>query len=205
VRRRPPGGIAALDSLSRRFCGFGLNGVVAEQATALRALAQIGGRDAARTIARIIADGVVADPGLPTALQAAADLHSDLPQDIALRLLRHANPAVRAPAALLAPARPDITAILLDLLHDLNAGVADAAALSLARTGRTEARPRLLHLLHTAPAADIIEAIAEIADETCIVALNRAARARPEWRPHIIDALETIGSDLALRVAASLE
>ncbi len=204
VRRRLAGGIAALDALCRRFRGFGLNAPIAEQAVALDALARIGGRQAGDAVSRLIADGVVADPGLPAALHAAATLGCHLPPDTSLRLLRHPDPGIRAQAATVAAARDDVTAVLLDLLGDLNMDVADSAALALGRIGRTEARARLLRLLHAAPAADLIDAIAPIADDTCVVALNRIGRADPALRPRIVQALQDIDTDLARRVATGL-
>ena len=136
-----------------------------EQVAALDALAGIGGEAAARAVAQIIAKGVVQGPTLPAAVAAAARLGVVLPPEAALSLLCHAAPQARADACRCVRFRPDIAAILIDLLGDLNQDVADQAALALGRMGQTEALPSLLRLLRDRPTAEAVDAIAEIAAE----------------------------------------
>jgi hypothetical protein len=204
VRRQLPRTVSVLDALCRRYRGFGRDHAIAEQRIALAALALIGGHNAAATLARILTDQIIEDPGLPDALQAALSLGCRLPPCTCLPLLRHANPAVRASAAGCALPHPTTIDVLLDLLADLNAHVAKAAAVSLGRMARREARAPLLHLLHATPSAEIIEAITPVADDVCVVALNRTARAEADLLPWVIVALEEIDTERAARVAVAL-
>jgi HEAT repeat protein len=110
-------------------------------------------------------------------MNAAKALGCRLSADTAAMLLRHADPDVRAPAARCAPLSGDIPAILADLLDDLHPQVALAAAVALGRAGRAAARPALLRLLGNQPSAELINAIAPVADGTVIVLLGRIARA----------------------------
>ena len=71
VRRRLAAAVPALESLCRRFRGFGLHHAVPEQVAALTALAALGGRGAGAAAARIIVDDVVQGPGLASAISAA--------------------------------------------------------------------------------------------------------------------------------------
>jgi hypothetical protein len=183
ARRGLPSAVPALEALCRRFKGFGLQRPVPEQAAALRALAGIGGTAAAHAVTRIIEDGVAAGPGLPVAMNAAKALGCRLSADTAAMLLRHADPDVRAPAARCAPLSGDIPAILADLL---------AAAVALGRAGRAAARPALLRLLGNQPSAELINAIAPVADGTVIVLLGRIARAQPGLAAAAIAALRDI-------------
>src|SRR5262249_52584414 len=61
-RRRLPTAIPVLETLCRRFAGFGADRIVPEQAAALDAIVLIGGSDAAQTLARLIAQRVVQGP-----------------------------------------------------------------------------------------------------------------------------------------------
>src|SRR5689334_13353761 len=72
--RRLADAVPALEALCRRFKGFGLTHPVPEQMAAVRAIAAIGGREAAAALARIITDHVVQGPGLDTVMRAAARL-----------------------------------------------------------------------------------------------------------------------------------
>jgi hypothetical protein len=203
VRRRLPAALPALEALCRRFKGFGLARAVRQQTMSIRAIATIGGRDAAAAVTRIICDGVIQGPGVATAVQAAAALHCRLPAAIAAPLLRHADPAIRADAARCAAASAEVIAVLLDLREDLHPQVAQAAACALGRWGRTEVRPMLLHLLQHQPSVEVIEAITPVADDACAVVLGRIARTHPEYADAALAALEELETDRAAAIAAS--
>jgi len=203
-RRRLVAAVPALETLCRRFKGFGLRNPVPEQTAALRGLVAITGRDAAAAVERLIADAAVQGPGFGTAIAAAASLRCRLPPDIAEALLRHPDPDMRANAACCAPARPATIALLDELLHDLNSHVAHAAACALGRMGRPEARVMLVRLLHEKPSPDVIDAVIPIADEVCIVTLGRIARSRPDLAGQVVAALDDIDSDRAAAVASAL-
>ena len=83
-------------------------------------------------------------------------------------------------------------------------GVADAAAKALGRLGHLEARARLIRLLDERPDADVIEALALVADEDCTIRLGRAARRHPSLRDAAIGALEAIDTPRANIVLAGL-
>jgi HEAT repeat protein len=202
ARRRLAAAVPALEALCRRFKGFGVHHAVAEQKAALQALADIGGRDAAQAVGRMITDNVVQEPGLAAALDAACRLGCRLPAVVAATLLRHADPAIRANAARCAPSNAAVVAILIDLLGDLHSNVANAAAHALGRMGQTEARPLLIRLLQTQPSAETIDALACIPDPTSIVLLGRIARSTQALAAAALNALREIEDERAAAIVA---
>lgn len=198
--------VPALERLCRRFRGFGLHSTIPEQTAALEALAQLGGDDAARAVARLIDGGAVRGPGLGPAMRTAASLGAVLVADSALRLLRDDDPAVRADACRCLGGRPPppVLATLVDLLDDLHAPVRLAAACALGRAGRREARGPLVANLREAPSPEVVEALATVADEDCIVLLGRLARQDATLRTTVLAALDAIDHPRAATVAAGL-
>src|SRR6202162_4629989 len=61
-RRRLAAAVPSLETLCRRFSGFGIDRIVPEQAAALQALAAIGGREAAQAVSQLIVREVVQGP-----------------------------------------------------------------------------------------------------------------------------------------------
>jgi len=208
VRRRLGVAVPVLEALCRRFRGFGLEHTVPEQVAALQALAGLGGPEAAAAVTRIIAGDVVQGPGVIEAMRAATALRCRLPTDKCVALLRHPDPTVRAHAADLAGPRADtidpVTAVLVDLLQDLHGAVARAAACALGRVGRGEARPVLVGMLRDDPSADVIDAVAAVADEQIVVLLGRIARTRPDLAPLATAALDDIDDPRAAALASTL-
>jgi hypothetical protein len=196
--------IPALEALCRRFAGFGIDRSVPEQAAALEALTAIGGRDAADAVARMIARSVVEGPTLRAALDAAAQLRASLSTEKLRSLLQHPDPLIRAQACRCARPRPELVSLMVDLLDDLHPEVARAAACALGQMGRPQARGMLTKLLRDAPGADVIGAIATIADEECMVVLGRIARTKPELSTTVCRALEEIDHPRADAIAARL-
>jgi len=206
AKRRLARAIPALEVLCRRFKGFGLAHSVPEQMAAVRAIAAIGGRDAAAALARIILDHVVQGPGLDTVLRAAARLRQRLPETLLPDLLRHPDPAVRADAAGCAHRpHPAVVALLVDLLGDLHPSVAQEAACALGHMGQPEARPMLSRLLRDQPSPTVIQAIAAVADDACIVLLGRIARTRPDLADDALEALRDMENDRAAAIVAAIE
>jgi hypothetical protein len=205
ARRRLAGAIPALTALCRRFRGFGLDRAVPEQVAAMRGLGAIGGREARAAITALITDGVVQGPGITVAVEVARGLRARLPAAVGLVLLRHSEPAVREHVACCVQMTPDVAGVLLDLLGDLNRGVADAAACALGRSGRVEARPALLRLMAERPSAEAIEALAVVADETVIVLLGRIARGGSALAGAALDALEDIDDIRAAAIVAGIK
>ena len=203
-RRRLAAAVPALATLCRRFAGFGTRRPVAEQAAAIEALVMIGGRDAAHAVSQLIERAVVQEPTLPVAVSAAARLGSTLSPDALRRLLRHAEPSIRADACRCARPLPDLILILIDLLDDLDRRVAISAASALGRMGRIEARPILKGLLRDDPSEDVIDAVSSIADEECAVLLGRIARSRPVLADAALISLENIDAARAASIAAAI-
>jgi HEAT repeat protein len=201
-RRRLASAILALEALCRRFAGFGADRIVPEQAAALDALTAIGGSDAAEALVRVIAKGVVQGPCLQRAVSAAAGLRARLPAALVLGLLQHGNPRIRADACRCARTSPEAAALLHDLLDDLHPYVQIAAACALGRFGRREVRPFLLRFLREQPSAELIDAIAPIMDEECVILLGRVADARPDLSQPVLDALDGINHPHAEKIAA---
>ena len=144
ARRRLDAAVPALERLCRRFIGFGAERLVPEQASALEALATIGGPAAAAAVTRIIVERAVEGPTMRIALGAAVRLGSRLPDDVVSALLRHADRGVRADACRLVDSALEAAAVLVDLLDDLDADVAIAAACALGRLGRQEGKRMLV-------------------------------------------------------------
>jgi hypothetical protein len=203
-RRGLVAAVPVLEALCRRFTGFGVDRAVPEQVTALEALVMIGGGDAARAVARVLALGAVQGPGLKVAVAAAARLDCDLPADTVLALLRHADPGVRADACRCVRGWLQAVPVLLDLLDDLHGHVGTAAACALGRSGRSETRSALVRLLRDAPSPEVIEAIAPIADEECVVLLARIARTMPHLADAALDALEVVDHPRAAQLVPCL-
>nr|WP_294523604.1 HEAT repeat domain-containing protein [uncultured Rhodopila sp.] len=206
VQRRLAEAIPALETLCRRFTGFGLTRPIPEQIAAVQAIASIGGSAASRAVAAIIADDVIRGPGFADAVHQAARLRCRLPDAVVLDLLRHPDSAMRADGASCAHRpRADIVALLADLLNDPHQAVARAAACALGRMGRGDAQPILLRLLAEQPSQEVIEAAAGIEDEAIIVLLGRIARTRPELAAAAMEALRDMEHGRATAIVASIE
>ena len=104
-------------------------------------------------------------PNLAAAVIAAARLGVKLEFNVALPLLRHADPSVRAAACACVRAGGDIAATLIQLLTDLIGEVATAAACALGSMGRVEALGLLKRCLIEKPSPRVIEALAGVSDE----------------------------------------
>jgi hypothetical protein len=203
-RRRLVAAIPVLEDYCRRFAGFGTRHTLAEQVAALGALTAIGGAEASRSVARIVSRGWVQGPTLAAAVAAAVQLRSQLPGQLVATLMRHADPAVRADACRLARTTAGTVETLIDLLADLHRKVTIEAACALARLGRAEGLALLKWELRQAPSRRLIDAVAVIADDECLVEFGRTARASPELADAAYDALEASEHDLAARILAGL-
>ena len=203
-RRRLGDAVTAIVALCNRFVGFGVDCSVPEQVAALEALGAIGGPEASRSVSQVIVKGIVQGPNLAAAATAASRLRVVLPPDVALPLLRHANPSVRAAACACVRAGGDIVATLIELLTDLNGEVATAAACALGEMGRLEARDPLKRYLIEKPSPRVIEALAGVADEEAIVLLACIGRRRSELANSVLSALDEIDHARATAAASGL-
>ena len=203
-RRKLAAAVPVLVALCRRFAGYGTERTVPEQDAALRALAAIGGPDAARAVAEMIERVIVQGPGLRAAVAAAAELRSTLPFTVLEALLRSDVAGIRADACRCARPMPALPPLLAGLLHDSDPTVSASAACALARLGRHEALPALKTLLRKQPPIEAIDAVCAIADEECIDLLGKLARSTPALATAACDALEAIEHPRAGRILASL-
>lgn len=210
ARRRLTAAVPSLEALCRRFVGFGARRMVPEQAAALDALGVIGapgtinGREAAQAISRLIAREAVQGPALALAVSTAARIRAILPEQVLRGLLRHHEPDIRASACGCSRQGPAVIETMIELLDDLNAGVARSAACALGRIGRIEGRPLLARLLREQPCEDVIDAVAQVADEECLVQLGRIARNEPALSAAALKALEDIDHPRADAIAAAI-
>lgn len=143
AKRQLNAAVPALATLCNRFVGYGIDVGVPEQAAALEALGVIGGREAAQAVIQMIMKGIVQGPTLVVAMTVASQLGVVFSANIALALLRHANPLVRAPACNCVRAGHEIVATLIAMLRDPDRDVSTAAACALGRMGRGEGRGHL--------------------------------------------------------------
>jgi hypothetical protein len=203
-RRRLAAAIPVLAALCHRFTGFGGSVLVPEQAAALEALAAIGGREAAKAMATLFAREAVTGPTLAVAVRAAANLQPVLPAGRVTALLRHADPGIRTDSCRCARPSPEIIAVLIDLMEDLDGRVSTAAACALGRMGREEARAALIARLRQDPLPEVIEAAGGIVDETIAVLLGQIARNSPELAAEVLAVLEAADHPRAEAVAATL-
>jgi hypothetical protein len=164
----------------------------------------IGGGPAARAVARVVAKGAVQGPGLKVALAAAARLRSELPAELVLHLLRHPDSGVRADACRCVRVWPPAVPVLLDLREDPHGDVRLAANCALGRLGRREALGALAGLLRRAPSPEVIDSVAPIADDDCIVLLGRIVRTVPDLAAAALDALETVDHPRAAQLLQGL-
>jgi HEAT repeat protein len=203
-RRRLPAAIPVLEALCRRFAGFGADRIVPEQAAAVDALVVIGGPDAAQALARLIAQRIVQGPCLRRAVAAAARLEAKLPLSAVMELLRHDEPQIRADACRCTRRWREAIPMLRELLDDLHREVRIAAACALGRLARSEIRALLVGYLREEPTAELIDAIAPIADDECAVLLGRVAWSTPHLSECAVEALRLIDHPRADKIIAAL-
>jgi HEAT repeat protein len=203
-RRRLPEVVPALQALCRRFSGFGRERTVLEQWVALEALAAIGGTAAAHATTAMIMERVVEGPNRAHAIEVAAKLGARLPATTVLELMADPNADLRAAACACAGQQLALVPRLLELGHDEAGEVRNAAACALGRMGRREALPILTRLLREDPSAAVIDAVAAIADEDCVILLGRIARSRPDLAELVLDSLAVIAHPRARQLLQSL-
>lgn len=199
--------VPVLESLWRRFVGFGVETPLPEQRTALGALALLDGEAARAALERIVLSDRVSGSLLPVALRAAADAGLSLPAGFLAPCLGHEDAAVRAPAFELAlQARGELSSHLFrDGLADPVASIRRRAAIAMGVRGDGEARAHLIGELARDPSTDVIEALAAIWNDDVIVHLGRCAGRHPALGRVIVDVLRDIDSPKASRLADGIE
>jgi hypothetical protein len=205
-QRRLQSAVPALLALCRRFTGFGADDCpVPEQIAALDALAAIGGAAAAQATGTLLVERVVLGPNRERAVSVAARLGTRLPTSLLLELMADPAPTVREAACGCVRQQLALVPRLLELAHDEAAEVRTAAACALGRMGRRDVLPMLTRLLREAPTIMVIDAVAAIADEDCVILLARLARSRNDLAEAALDALAVIDHPRARQLLARLE
>ena len=197
--------VPALESLWRRFVGFGIRVPFVEQRAVLSTLGRIDG-EAARAALR----GIVLSKGLPPsllpfALRAAAQAGLGLPAAFVAPLLSHPDAATREPAFALAAKAVVAGDRLRHGLTDPSASVRRLAAIAMGAQGDAEARECLIGEIATNPSIEVIEALAAIGDDDTIVHLGRCAERQPALAGTIVDMLRDMESAKAERLVRHLE
>jgi hypothetical protein len=126
------------------------------------------------------------------------------PLSAAMELLRHDEPQIRADACRCTRRWGEAIPLLRELLDDLHRDVRIAAACALGRIGRSEARELLVGYFREEPTAELIDAIAPIADNECVVLLGRVARSTPHLSECAVEALDSIDRPRADKIIAAL-
>ena len=205
VSRSLQAAVPALETLWRRFSGFGIEKPLREQLAVVDTLARLGGADARAALRRIVLWKGLPASLLPAALQAAASAGLALPAPFVDPLLDHENATVRETAFALAVSANVPADRLHASLFDRSAANRRAAAVALGLRGDPRARQPLFDELERSPSTEIIEAVATVWDDDAIVRLGRCARRHPRLAGPVLDALREIGSPRAEVVAKDVE
>ena len=196
--------LPALESLWRRFAGFGQDRLLPEQGAVVETLAKIGTAHAREMLAGIVMAPDLPFPLLATALRAALAVSLRLPATFTGPLLAHGDPEIREFAIrLCAHGRSEFSA-LEACLADTHSAVRRAAAIVLGGFGRDRAKAVLLPELARQPDGDVVDALAGIADDDIVVHLGRCAEAHPELAGQIAAELEEMQTPRSLKIASRI-
>ena len=203
VSRSLESAVPALESLWRRFAGFGVGMPLTEQLAVLATLARLGGEPARAGLQRIVLSQGLPASLLPAALRAAADAGLALPAAFVAPLLEHGEVEVREPAFALAARVPGH--LLREGLRDRSPSIRRSAAIAMGNRGLAEAGPVLIAELARDPSIAVIEALAAIADDDLVVHLGRCAERHPSLAGAVVAALRDMENERAARLARRLE
>ena len=196
--------LPALESLWRRFAGFGQDRLLPEQVAVVETLAKIGTAAAREMLAGIVTAADLPPVLLPWALRAALAVSLRLPATFTGPLLAHGNPDIREFAIRLSAfGRPEFGG-LEACLADAHAAVRRAAAIVLGGFGRDRAKAVLLAELARHPTGDVVDALAGIADDDIVVHLGRCAEMHPELAGWIAAELEEMQTPRSLKIASRI-
>jgi len=197
--------VPALETLWRRFTGFGPNKPFRQQLAVIDTLARLDGARSHAALRRIVLSGSLPGSLLPAALQAAVRARLALPAVFIEPLLHHEESTVRRAAFSLAVRSAVSIDRLREGLQDPTDRVRRLAGIALGLRGDTEARQTLLRELSRSPSPEIIEAITAVWDDDVIVHLGRCAHRSPHLAGAVLEALHDISSGKALTVARNLQ
>lgn len=197
--------VPALESLWRRFVGFGIEAPFVEQRAVLSTLGRIDGPAARAALKGIVLSKALPASLLPLALRAAVQVGLALPTAFVAPLLSHPDVAVKEPAFALAAKAGVGGDRLRDGLTDTSPSVRRLAAIAMGAQGSAEARNDLIAELARNPSIDVMESLAAIGDDDAIVHLGRCAERHPAFAGTIVGMLRDMESAKAERLARHLE
>lgn len=198
-------GVPALESLWRRFAGFGIRVPLVEQHVVLSTLARLEGARARSALRGIVLSECLPASLLPLAMRAAAEAALSLPAGFVGPLLDHEDASVRTGAYALAPRAGVPVELLREGLSDPSSPVRRLAAIALGIAGDAAAVAPLVAELECAPSAEVIEALTMIGNEDAIVHLGRFAGNHRALAGTVLDALRDMDSERAQRLVRHLE
>ena len=203
--RRLAAAVPALESLWRRFAGFGLRMPLVEQRADLDTLARLEDARACSVLRGIVLSKGLPASLIPAAMRAAAEAAVSLPAEFVAPLLAHEDEAVRAASYALAPRAGVPVELLCEGLSDSSAPVRRLAAIALGIAGDAAAVAPLVAELAFEPSEMVIEALTMIGDEDAIVHLGRCVDNHPALAGTVLDALREMDSARAQRLVRHLE
>ena len=207
-RRRLVRALPALVHLWNRLVPFGEKRLHPVQREILAILEEVDDPIAGRTLAGILKRPGLAGELLARTLQAAVLRRQRVDAETLCDWCADSDPRVREAAfglaALVARAGPRLLRQLESGLDDRDPRVRRAARIAMAHRGNPAVRTPLLQDLQAQPDRAVIQALGAIADDEVVVRLGQLADRDPSFRDVVIDVLETVDSDRALRILARL-
>ena len=197
--------VPALESLWRRFAGFGMRVPLVEQREVLSALRRLESPRACSALRGIVLSEGLPASLLPLAMRAAAEAALSLPAGFVGPLLEHEDATVRAAAFALAPRSGVPVELLREGLSDPSAPVRRLAVIAMGIAGDAAAVGPVVAELVREPSAEVVEALTMIGDEDAIVHLGRCAGNHPELAGTVLDVLRDMDSPRAQRLVEHLE
>ncbi|MDE0524747.1 MAG: hypothetical protein OXH79_22660 [Boseongicola sp.] len=199
--------VPALEALWKRFFGFGINGPLREQRSALETLAKVGTPLSRQAVARIIDARDLTDALLPLALECATEANLALSGQSVTRWLEDGRSDVRESAFVLARnCTPPVPKHELEKgLMDPEGSVRRSCLTTMGQFGNGRAKPGLLEELEKDPTSEIVTALAGLLDDDIITRLGRCAMKHGRLRGQIAEELESSGEPRALKLVARLK
>ena len=207
-RRRLVRALPALVHLWNRLLPFGEKRIHPVQNEILAMLEEVDDPVAGRTLADILKRPGLGGELLARTLQAAVLRRQHVDAETLCDWCTDPDPRVREAAfglaALAVRAGPRLLRQLEAGLDDRDPRVRHAARVAMAHRGNPAVRAPLLRNLQATTDRAVIQALGVIADDEVVVRLGQLADRDPSFRDVVIDVLETVDSDRALRILRRL-
>ena len=207
-RRRLVRALPALVHLWNRLVPFGEKRLHPVQSEILAILEEVDDSSAGRTLADILKRPGLAGELLARTLQAAVLRRQRVDAETLCGWCADSDPRVREAAfglaALAVRAGPRLVRQLEAGLYDRDPRVRRAARIAMGHQGNPAVRAPLLQDLQAKPDQAVIQALGAIADDEVVTRVGQLADRDPSFRDDVIDVLETVDDDRALRILARL-